>query len=86
MGPRQLIPLLWWLFLWLPLSDDVGPGLLGPSAAAALLLRDGVVRRRLRGRNVDLMGRKEPMMLLDIRLGCAAETPLLIRQLRIHTT
>ena len=84
MGPRQLLS----LFLGLPLTDDVGPGLIAAaaSAAAALLLRDGVVRRRLRGRNVDLMGRKEPMMLLDIRLGCAAETPLLIRQLRIHTT
>ena len=55
MGPRQLIPLLLWLlFLWLPLSDDVGPGLLGPSTAAALLLRDGVIWRRLRGRHVDL--------------------------------
>ena len=60
MRPRQLIPLvlllLWLLFLWLPLPDDVGPGLLGPSpTAAALLLRDGVVRGRLRGRHVDLM-------------------------------
>ena len=70
MWPRQLLS----LFLWLPLADDVGPGLIAAaaaSAAAALLLGDGVVRRRLRGRNVDLMGRKEPRMLQDIMLGCA---------------
>ena len=69
MWPRQLLSLL----LGLPLADDVGPGLIAAAAstAAALLLGDGVVRRRLRGRNVDLMGRKEPMMLQDIMLGCA---------------
>ena len=58
MWPRQLLS----LFLGLPLADDVGPGLIAAAAAsaaaAALLLGDCVVRRRLRGRNVDLAGRE----------------------------
>ena len=56
MWPRQLLSLF---LLGLPLADDVGPGLIAAAASAtALLLGDGVVRRRLRGRNVDLAGRE----------------------------